>query len=143
MVKVNGEIDVGRLADSLSDRMSSRISKVISKVMREELNSRLPPSYEMKKFTDEIQILIKAASYGRKRVWKSILVVGTMVMTKDLTVKDVVETLRCDRTTAYRILKRLLEFGFVEKDGRFYRLNSKVCPVLYSMTRRTLFVVRE
>ena len=69
--------------------------------------------------------------------------IGAMVMTNDLMVKDVVETLRCDRTTAYKVLKRLLEFGFVEKDGRFYRLSSKTCPVLYSLTRRTLFVVKE
>lgn len=140
---MNGEIDVDRLADDLVDRVNYRISKVISQVMREELSSRLPPSYEMKKFTDEIQILIKAASYGRKRVWKSVLVVGTMVMKNDLTVKNVVETLGCDRTTAYRIFRRLLESGFVEKNGRYYRLNGKACPVLYSMTRRTLFVVRE
>jgi hypothetical protein len=141
--RVNGGIDVDRLAEDLSDRVGSKISKLISKIMRKELNSRLPPSYEMKKFTDEIQILINAASYGRKRVWKSVLVTGTMVMKKDLMVKDVVEILRCDRTTAYRIFRRLLESGFVEKDGRYYRLNGKTCPVLYSITRRTLFVVRE
>lgn len=87
--------------------------------------------------------MINAASYGKKRAWKSVLVVGVMAMKKDLMIKDVTEALRCDRTTAYRILKRLLEFGYIEKEGRLYKLNGKVCPVLYSMTRRTLYVVRE
>ena len=141
--KVDGGIDVDRLADDLFDRVGIRLSKVISKVMREALNSRLPPLHDMKKFTDELQTLINAASYGKKRAWKSVLVVGVMAMKKDLMAKDVTEALRCDRTTAYRVLKRLLEFGFVEKDGRFYRLSGENCPVLYSMTRRALYVVRE
>ncbi len=97
----------------------------------------------MKKFTDGIQILINTASYGKKRAWKSMFVVGVMAMKRDLVIKDVTEALRCDRTTAYRIFKRLIEFGFIEKDGRLYKLNAKVCPVLHSMTRRTLYVIRE
>jgi hypothetical protein len=90
-------------ADNLAEYLCKEVGSTISKLLKDELNSRLPPLHEIKKFTDELQILINAASYGKQRAWKNVFVVGVMAMKKDLTVKDVTETLRCGRTTGWAI----------------------------------------
>ncbi|MEM3403248.1 MAG: hypothetical protein QXJ17_01665 [Nitrososphaeria archaeon] len=53
-------------ADRLAEYLCKGVGSEISKLLRDELNSRLPPLYEMKKFTDELQILVNAA---RLMVW--------------------------------------------------------------------------
>jgi hypothetical protein len=112
------------------------IKKVISQAVIDVFANVIPPQYEDSNIVNEIGILNRAAVGANKRPWENVFVVGQTIMRSDLTTLEIAKQLKCDRSTAYRIIKRLETYGFVEKRNHQYTLSEKNCPLLYLLSRR-------
>ena len=113
------------------------IEKALSQAVDNGSSDIIPPSCQGSDVTRELKILFKAAIGAGKRPMGVILKVGLILAEKDLSVKDVTEQLKCDRSTAFRLLQRLEACGFAEKaSNNHYTLSEKNCPLLYYLCRK-------
>lgn len=117
--------------------LEDALERIVAQAIDNVFEGIIPPNYQGTGVAKEFEVLIRAAVGNKKRPWRSILTVGIALMEKDASVKDVTEQLKCNRSTAFRVLQRLQVHGFAEKasDHR-YTLSEKNCPLLYYLCRK-------
>jgi Fic family protein len=117
--------------------LEETLERIVAQAIDNVFEGVIPPNYQGSAVAKEFEVLIRAAVGNKKRPWKSILTVGIALMEKDVSVKDMTEQLKCNRSTAFRVLQRLQAYGFAEKaSGHRYTLSKKNCPLLYYLCRK-------
>jgi len=128
------------LNDKLESKEKSRlevmIERVVLQAVSEVFGNIIPPAYKDLNIADEIRILCRASMGTKKRPWENVFIVGLAIMQKDMTTVEITKQLNCNRSTAYRIIKRLETYGFVERLNNQYTLSERNCPLLYYLCRR-------
>jgi len=117
-------------------RLEVMIEKVVLQAVSEVFGNIIPPAYKDLNIADEIRILCKAAIGAKKRPWENVFIVGLTIMQKDMATVEITKQLNCNRSTTYRIMKRLEGYGFVERLNHQYTLSERNCPLLYYLCRR-------
>jgi len=113
------------------------IEKALSQTVDNGSSDIIPPSCQGSDVTKELKILFKGRMGDEKMPLTLILTVGLTLAENDLDVKNVAVQLKCDRSTAFRVLQRLQACGFAEKaSDNHYTLSEKNCPLLYYLCRK-------